>query len=100
MSERVTWVACPACGGTAAVGWSADVPVEFDCAAGCLPTAADLAEHFAALVAEQHAQFHSPRHAQNLVRAPRQRAHQTTPNATRRARLASVEDGDDPPGEP
>jgi hypothetical protein len=40
MSERVTWERCPVCGRTAAVGWIDDVPVEFDCTAGCrLPTA-------------------------------------------------------------
>ena len=45
MSDRVTWERCPRCGGRAAVGWVAvpgtvtepaeEVPVEFDCAAGC-----------------------------------------------------------------
>lgn len=45
MSERVTWERCPRCGGPAAVGWDTvarangeppvEVPVEYDCAAGC-----------------------------------------------------------------
>lgn len=34
-SERVTWVECPECRQTAAVGWSNDRPVEFDCPQGC-----------------------------------------------------------------
>lgn len=45
MSDRVTWERCPRCRGRAAVGWdavpwsatqpAAEVPVEFDCPAGC-----------------------------------------------------------------
>lgn len=45
MSERVTWEPCPGCSRRAAVGWAVgpgnaavpdgDVPVEFDCPAGC-----------------------------------------------------------------
>jgi hypothetical protein len=45
VSDRVTWERCPRCRGRAAVGWAvvprspgqpaAEVPVEFDCAAGC-----------------------------------------------------------------
>jgi hypothetical protein len=40
MSDRITWEVCPGCGRTAAVGWLDDQPVEFDCTAGCRPTAA------------------------------------------------------------
>jgi hypothetical protein len=35
MSERVTWSICLFCGGPAAVGWTGDEPVEFDCPRGC-----------------------------------------------------------------
>jgi hypothetical protein len=35
MSERVTWTTCPYCGEAAAVGWLRDIPIEFDCKAGC-----------------------------------------------------------------
>jgi hypothetical protein len=45
VSERISWLRCPACGGPAAVGWETtawsdgepveQVPVEFDCSAGC-----------------------------------------------------------------
>jgi hypothetical protein len=38
VSERVTWAVCPDCGRPAAVGWLDDVPVEFDCPGGCLPS--------------------------------------------------------------
>ncbi|WP_029432235.1 hypothetical protein [Blastococcus sp. URHD0036] len=45
-SDRVTWTACPRCGGRAAVGWSPEVAgeavVEFDCTGGC-PVPLDLA---------------------------------------------------------
>ena len=38
-SERVTWETCPSCGTSAALGWSGrlgvEIPVEFDCPAGC-----------------------------------------------------------------
>jgi hypothetical protein len=51
MSERVTWTACPRCGGLAAVGWASvvcsdgrarELPVEVDCAEGCRPTLDEL----------------------------------------------------------
>jgi hypothetical protein len=45
VSDRVTWERCPRCAGRAAIGWvgvpgtgteaAGEVPVEFDCAAGC-----------------------------------------------------------------
>jgi hypothetical protein len=35
MSERVTWESCPSCGQRAAVGWTGDMVVEFDCVGGC-----------------------------------------------------------------
>ena len=35
MSERISWTTCPHCGGAAAVGWLQDIPIEFDCKAGC-----------------------------------------------------------------
>jgi hypothetical protein len=47
MSKRVSWEPCPQCGGRAAVGWAPvapfdgrprEVPVQFDCSAGCRPT--------------------------------------------------------------
>ena len=41
-SERVTWVGCPVCGRSAAVGWLDDMPVEFDCPGGCLPRLKDV----------------------------------------------------------
>ncbi|MGY1823847.1 hypothetical protein [Geodermatophilus sp. SYSU D00079] len=34
-SERVSWEDCPVCHGSAAVGWRATRPVEFDCPRGC-----------------------------------------------------------------
>jgi hypothetical protein len=52
VSDRVTWERCPRCGGRAAVGWAvvrwspsgpgAEVPVEFDCPAGCSVRGDDL----------------------------------------------------------
>jgi hypothetical protein len=40
MSERITWTTCPHCGESAAVGWLEEIPVEFDCTAGCSLTSA------------------------------------------------------------
>jgi hypothetical protein len=63
VSERVTWTACPRCGSRAAVGWapvgdaaSEDVPVEFDCPAGCRVSIALLAQ-----VLVRQARRHPPR---------------------------------------
>src|SRR4051794_2256845 len=42
MSDLVTWEACPRCGQAAALGWTDEHPVEFDCTTGCRPTAAQL----------------------------------------------------------
>ena len=35
MSERITWERCPCCGAEAAVGWTRDRAVEFDCVRNC-----------------------------------------------------------------
>lgn len=42
MTEHVTWESCPACHRPAAVGWLDDVPLEFDCPAGCRLTDAQV----------------------------------------------------------
>jgi hypothetical protein len=42
--ERVTWITCPRCGLSAAVGWRDDALVAVDCPGGCRLTAAYLAE--------------------------------------------------------
>lgn len=34
-SDVVTWGACPACGGPAALGWVGQTLTEIDCAAQC-----------------------------------------------------------------
>jgi hypothetical protein len=50
-SDRVTWTACPRCGGRAAAGWvrvagaerePVERLVEFDCTAGCRPSPVEL----------------------------------------------------------
>lgn len=46
MSERISWVTCPECGASAAVGWDGDRPVEFDCMAGCRLSPSHLQQHF------------------------------------------------------
>jgi hypothetical protein len=35
VSERITWESCPNCGGMAAVGWTDEEPIEFDCVLEC-----------------------------------------------------------------
>jgi hypothetical protein len=40
---RVTWIICPRCGLSAAVGWRDGVLVAVDCPSGCRLTAANLA---------------------------------------------------------
>jgi hypothetical protein len=42
MSERITWTTCPHCGEAAAVGWVQEIPIEFDCKAGCTLTGMQL----------------------------------------------------------
>lgn len=53
MSERISWETCPRCGSPAALGWAPsaasarrsdgeELPVEFDCTAGCTLNAAEL----------------------------------------------------------
>ncbi len=41
--ERVTWITCPRCGLSAAVGWRDGALVAVDCPGGCGLTAANLA---------------------------------------------------------
>jgi hypothetical protein len=43
VSERVTWVTCPSCGSSAAVGWRDGDLVEVDCPGGCRLTSSDFA---------------------------------------------------------
>ena len=35
MSDSISWQLCPSCCRPAAVGWLNEMPVEFDCVAGC-----------------------------------------------------------------
>jgi hypothetical protein len=44
MSECVTWELCPSCQEQAAVGWTGDEVVEFDCVGGCSLTEDQMVE--------------------------------------------------------
>jgi hypothetical protein len=42
MADRISWNACPRCGGVIALGWDGEDLTEYDCIRGCDLTADEL----------------------------------------------------------